>query len=212
MTRPIRPLGAVLANAFMLVAGSPLSATAAGTAPAPAPVPAAEVMVADFDSGRKPNNVGGDFGAWIKDPGDPMQGCIESFDRANAYGGQGNALRLIYSVASPRPAYGGLWMRLQNLDAARFGSLAFRVKGDPGLGFTRVFKVELKDAVDQTSHAYVRSVTDRWQDMRIPLKDFQGVANPARLKELVVVFEDVTATAQQGVIYLDDIRFTGNPG
>lgn len=208
MTRSIRPLGAVLANAFVLVAGSPLSAAAAGTAPAPV----AELMVADFNSGRKPNNVGGDFGAWIKDPGDPMQGAIETFDRSNAYGGKGNALRLIYSVASAKPAYGGLWMRLENLDAARFGSLAFRVKGDPGMGFTRVFKVELKDAVDRTSHAYVRSVTDQWQDMRIPLRDFQGMANPARLKELVVVFEDVTATAKQGVIYLDDIRFTGNPG
>ena len=29
-----------------------------------------------------------------------------------------------------------------------------------------------------------------------------------KLKELVIVFEDTTATAKQGVIYLDDVRFT----
>ena len=47
---------------------------------------ATELMVADFNSGAKLNNLGGDFGVWIKDPSDPMQGCIESFDRANRFG------------------------------------------------------------------------------------------------------------------------------
>jgi len=168
----------------------------------------ADLMVADFNSGAKPNNLGGDFGCWIKDPNDPAQGCIESFDAKNRYGQKGYALRLIYSVASKNPAFGGLWMRLQNLDASRFDALAFRVRGDPGMGYTKVFKVELKDAVDQASHKYVNNVTDQWQDVVIPLSSFEGMANPRKLKEFVVVIEDTTATAKQGVIYLDDVRFT----
>lgn len=168
-----------------------------------------ELMVADFDSGNKPNNLGGDFGCWIKDPADPMQGCIDSFDRANHYGDKGFALRIIYSVDSTKPAYGGLWMRLQNLNASKFDRLAFRVKGDTGMGYTSVFKVELKDAMDQSSHHYVRAVTDQWQDIAIPLKDFEGMANLARLKEFVIVIEDTSATAKRGVIYLDDVRFAG---
>ncbi len=167
-----------------------------------------QLMVADFNSGVKPNNLGGDFGCWIKDPNDPMQGCIESFDAKDRFGDKGYALRLIYSVASKNPAFGGLWMRLQNLDASRFDALAFRVRGDPGMGYTKVFKVELKDALDQSSHKYVNDVTDQWQDVVIPLSSFEGMANPRKLKELVIVFEDRTATAKQGVIYLDDIRFT----
>jgi hypothetical protein len=169
-------------------------------------------MVADFNSGTKPNNLGGDFGAWIKDPADPMQGCIDSFDRANAYGGKGYALRLIYSVDSTRPAFGGLWMRLQNLDATGSDSLAFRVKGDAGMGYTHVFKVELKDAMDKASHFYVQGVSDQWQDVEIPLKNFEGMANFRKLKEFVVVFEDTTATAKKGVIYLDDVRFRKEVG
>lgn len=207
MARRIRSLAALLANLALLLVES----TAAATAADKAPISGSEVMVADFNSGGKPNNIGGDFGAWIKDPDDPMQGCIESFDRANGYGGKGYALRLIYSVASTKPAYGGLWMRLENLDATKFDNLAFRVKGDANMGFTSVFKVELKDTMDQANHVYVRGVTDRWQDIVIPLKEFQGMANPVRLKEFVVVFEDMTATAKRGVIYLDDVRFTRNP-
>jgi hypothetical protein len=169
---------------------------------------AAELMVADFNSGAKPNNLGGDFGAWIKDPADPMQGAVESFDAKDRYGEKGYALRLIYSVASTNPAYGGLWMRLQNIDASRFDSLEFRVRGDAGLDYTSTFKVELKDAVDQTSRHYVRGVTDQWQNVVIPLGEFEGLANVRKLKEFVIVIEDTTATAKQGVLYFDDVRFT----
>jgi len=170
-------------------------------------VAAAELMVADFNTGAKPNNLGGDFGAWIKDPADPAQGAVEAFDVKDRYGDKGYALRLIYSVASKNPAFGGLWLRLQNLDASRFATLRFRVRGDPGMGFTTVFKVELKDALDQSSHAYVRGVTGAWQDIALPLSGFEGMANVRRLKELVIVIEDTTATAKQGVLYFDDVRF-----
>jgi len=167
-------------------------------------------MVADFNSGAKPNNLGGDFGCWIKDPADSMQGCLDSFDAKDRYGDRGYSLRLIYSVASKNPAYGGLWMRLQNLDASAFDGLAFRVRGDAGLGYTKTFKVELKDALDQSSRHYVNNVTEQWQDVVIPLTAFEGAANARKLKELVIVIEDTSATTKQGVIYLDDIRFTNS--
>lgn len=193
---------------FAALAGLAIAcvASAASAADHP-PKNATELMVADFNSGTKPDNLGGDFGCWIKDPDDPMQGCIESFDRANRFGNYGYALRLIYSVESSKPAFGGLWMRLQNLDASKFGSFAFRVKGDPKMGFTTVFKVQLKDSMDQASDFYVRGVTGQWQDIVIPLKDLQGMANFRSLKEFVIVFEDTTATAKRGVIYIDDVRF-----
>lgn len=198
----LRRLGLAL---FVLGSQAPAGPPVAAKSPAPT-----ELMVADFNSGTKPNNIGGDFGSWIKDPGDPMQGVIDSFDKANHYGSRGYALRLIYSVESKNPAFGGFWMELRNLDATKFDNLAFRVKGDSKMGFTTVFKVELKDAMDQSSHVYVHGVTDQWQDMVIPLGNFQGMANPARLKQFVIVFEDTTATAKRGVIYLDDVRFTRN--
>lgn len=187
----------------LLAPFSSMAAKAAGSA--------TQLMVADFNSGAKPNNIGGDFGCWIKDPNDPTQGCIESFDRANRYGSAGYALRLIYSVDSNNAAFGGLWMRLQNLDATKFDALRFRVRGDASMGYTSVFKVELKDAMDQSSHYYVRGVTDQWQDIVIPLKDMEGMANLVRLKEFVLVFEDTTVTSKKGVIYLDDVRFTKGP-
>ena len=40
-------------------------------------VAAAELMVADFNSGIKPNNLGGDFGAWITDPADKKRRALK---------------------------------------------------------------------------------------------------------------------------------------
>lgn len=204
--KPAGRLEPVFASIAALAICLGMHGSAALAAAATQTVPT-DLMVADFDSGAKPDNLGGDFGCWIKDPNDPMQGCIESFDHANRFGSSGYALRIIYSVDSKEPAFGGLWMRLSNLDASKFDSLAFRVKGDARMGFTTVFKVELKDSMDQASNYYVHGITDQWQDIVIPLKDFQGMTNFRSLKEFVIVIEDTTATSKRGVIYIDDMRF-----
>ena len=39
-----------------------------------------ELIISDFDTGDKPNNLGGDFGSWNKDPEDSTQGCTISFE------------------------------------------------------------------------------------------------------------------------------------
>ena len=57
---------------------------------------AEELMVADFNSGEKPNNISGDFGGWSKDPTDDKGVCVESFDSVNRVGDKGFAMKLDY--------------------------------------------------------------------------------------------------------------------
>ena len=187
-----------------------LGLPAASAAEKPAANPSGELVVADFDSGEKPNNIGGDFGAWSKDPTDFSQGCTESFDSVNRYGTKGFAMKLEYSVESKNPAYNGFWMFLQNLDASKYENVAFRVKGDAKVGYTTVFKVELKNAAKQVGRYYVTNVTDQWQDVVIPLKDLKGITDYSNLTEFVIVFEDRIASNKKGVVYVDDLRFTKN--
>jgi hypothetical protein len=169
-----------------------------------------EFVIADFNSGEKPNNIGGDFGAWNKDPTDFSQGCNEAFDSVNRQGSTGFAMKLDYSVESKNPAYNGFWMMLQNFDASKYDNVALWVKGDGKVGYTTVFKVELKNAAKQIGRYYVTSVTDAWQDIVIPLKEFKGLTDFSNLTEFVVVFEDRIASNKKGVIYIDNIRFTKN--
>lgn len=166
-----------------------------------------ELVVANFDSGEKPNNLGGNFGAWNKDPSDPTQWCKESFDNVTRHGNSSFSMKLDYSVDSPNPAYNGFWMMLPNLDASKYDALNFWVKGDAKAGYTTVFKIELKNANKQVGRYYVSNVSDQWQEISIPLSELKGLIDRSNLTEFVVVFEDRMASNKKGVIYIDDIRF-----
>ena len=166
-----------------------------------------EIIAANFDSGEKPNNLGGNFGAWNKDPSDPTQWCKESFDNVTRHGDTGFAMKLDYSVDSPNPAYNGFWMMFPNFDATKYDALNLWVRGDPKAGYTTVFKIELKSANKQVGRYYVSNVGDQWQEISIPLSEFKGLIDRSSLTEFVIVFEDRMASNKKGVLFIDDIRF-----
>ena len=104
-------IGLTLVLVALMVVGFGVIAHAAT---APAAASANELVIADFDTGDKPNNIGGDFGGWDKDPNDESQGCQMSFDTDDSQGdSSGYSIRLDYDVDSPNPAYNGFWMKLK---------------------------------------------------------------------------------------------------
>jgi len=166
------------------------------------------LLVADFDSGSKPSNIGSDFGAWDKDPADFSQTCTDAFDSVIKDGDTGFSMKLTYDVDSPNPAYNGFWLKLNDIDASNFRNLTFAVRGDEDAGYTTVFKVELKKTNGEVGKFYVTGVEYVWKEISIPLNQFSGINDVSGLGELVIVFEDAMTTNKEGVIYLDNIRFT----
>jgi hypothetical protein len=69
-------------------------------------------------------------------------------------------------------------------------------------------KVELKIVGWGWRVAYFDFVTTDWQTVRIPVADFidTGWAMGPN-NEFVVAFEEQEATADRGLVYLDNIRF-----
>jgi hypothetical protein len=168
-----------------------------------------ELVIADFDTGDKPNNIGGDFGAWNKDPNDTTQGCNMSFDQDDAEGAaSGYSLRLDYNVDSPNPAYNGFWMKFNGEDATAYNTLNFFVKGDAKAGYTKRFKIELKDMTNKPSAYIVSGVTDKWQKVSIPFEKFRKIENWNSLNEFVIVFDDINSSPKKGSILIDDISFS----
>ena len=165
---------------------------------------AATLLVDDFDRGEKPNALGGDYGAWNKDEADPTQRCVNSFDKASAFGGAGYSLRLDYDVDSPNPAYNGFWMKLQGVDASPYKHLVFYVRGDGSRGYTNQIKLEIKNGKEVGKYLF-KGVTDQWERVSIPLQEFAGLTDLSAMTEFVVVFDDLNSTKQVGTIYLDEI-------
>jgi hypothetical protein len=166
-----------------------------------------KLVVADFDSGTKPNNIGGDFGAWNRDPADDTQYAIEFFDDVEKIGKNGYSLRIEYDVDSPNSAYNGFWMKLENLDISNYKQLTFYVKGDKEAGFTNRFNIELKNTKGEVGKFMVSGVTGEWQKITIPLKDFRQLSDYSKMTEFVIVFDDIRATKKVGAIYIDNVVF-----
>jgi hypothetical protein len=174
-----------------------------------AAAPAGELVIADFDTGDKPNNIGGDFGGWDKDPNDESQGTQMSFDTDDSQGdASGYAIRLDYDVDSPNPAYNGFWMKLNGEDATAYNTLNFYVKGDAKLGYTKRFKIELKDMTNKPSAYIVSGVTDQWQKISIPFEKFRRIENWNSLNEFVIVFDDINSSPKTGGILIDQVTLS----
>ncbi len=194
-----------LALVVLMVVGFGVAAYAA-TKPA---ANSNELVIADFDTGDKPNNIGGDFGGWDKDPNDESQGTQMSFDSDDSQGdASGYAIRLDYDVDSPNPAYNGFWMKLNGEDATPYNTLNFYVKGDAKAGYTKRFKIELKDMTNKPSAYIVSGVTDQWQKISIPFEKFRRIENWNALNELVFVFDDINSSPKTGSILIDQITLS----
>ena len=168
-----------------------------------------ELVIADFNTGDKPNNIGGDFGAWDKDPNDATQGCKMSFDQDDAKGAAGSySIRLDYNVDSPNPAYNGFWMKFNGENATSYNTLNFYVKGDAKAGYTKRFKIEMKDTTNKPSAYMVSGVTDQWQKISIPFEKFRKIENWNSLNEFVVVFDDINSNPKKGSILIDEVSLS----
>jgi hypothetical protein len=170
---------------------------------------AQELVIADFNSGDKPNNLGGDFGSWDKDPSDETQSSQMSFESDDALGEPtGYSLRLDYDVDSPNPAYNGFWMKLGNLDATAYNALNFYVKGDPEKNYTKRVKIELKDSSNQPSQYIAAGLTGEWQKISIPFDQFKRIKDWTALGEFVVVFDDINSNPKAGSILIDQVTLS----
>ena len=168
-----------------------------------------ELLIADFNTGDQPNNIGGHFGSWDKDPNDETQGCQMSFEAEDALGDDtGYSIHLDYDVDSPNPAYNGFWMKLNNLDATAYNTLDFYVRGAKDAPFTKRLKIELKDSTMKPSQFIIAGLTSEWQKFSIPFEKFARVKDWSALSEFVVVFDDLNSNPKAGTIFVDHITLS----
>ncbi len=174
------------------------------------------LVVATFNSGDKPNLLGGDFGSWTFNPQDKNAGCKISFndgDYVEAFEDdeENYSLYIEYDVDSPNEAFNGLWLKfndIESLDVTGYKYLCFWLKGDSIAGYPKRFKMELKDeTVGYMGAKYYLKPTEEWQKIVIPLIKFKKIQEWDALTEFVFVFEDKFTIPKVGAVYLDNIYF-----
>ena len=178
------------------------------------PLLAADLMVDSFENSGH-TDIGTDIGTWNYNPGDPNQGCtidiVPSKEVMGKEGVETHVLKISYSVASPLPAFNGVYIKLSNGDLTSYDEMSMLVKGDREKGFTTKFKVELKNIKGERAVYLVKGITDQWQKLVIPMEELKVLASISdwtKMKEIIFTFDDITADKRQGVLYVDDIMFS----
>jgi len=165
------------------------------------------LLIADFNTGDKPNNVGGDFGSWNYAPNDETQGCWDSFEPSDSQGANGYSIAMEYDVKSPNPAFCGFWMKLGGADVTNYDTLSFWLKGDEKMGYTSRFKIELRNKLGGRAIFTISGVSDAWQEFNIPIKRTRSIKDWSKMDELTIVFDDILSTKKTGKIYIDQVAF-----
>ena len=168
------------------------------------------LVLADFNSGEKPNNIGEDFGTWDGFPNDPTQSCKLMFVADDALGKSGGkSLQLDYDVDSPNPAYNGFWMKINQAEVLDFDTLSFYVRGDSQKGFTPKIKIELKDKKRGKATFFIENITDKWQKISLTL-DTRSIDRKQKkpFEEFVIVFDDTNSRPKIGRLLIDQIEFS----
>jgi len=168
---------------------------------APTPTSSAPpLLVADFDTCKGINNLGGEMGAAYN----PPDKLVESYPPV---ANRGCVASLEYKITG----WSAFWLKLQGADLRPYGRLVFDVQADPQAGMPRQIKLELKRA-GELSIKYLSGIGPEWQTVSARLADFgfAGYGKPVSswqdMEELVFTVESNQAGGQ-GLIRLDNIRF-----
>lgn len=163
------------------------------------------LLIADFDTWEDINNIGGAFSSWAKDPTDETQGCKAELTDSERVGDTGNSLKITYDVDSPKNAFDGIWMALENTDWTPYKYIVFSVKGSKEAGFTPRFKVEIKNKKGESGKYVLTGVTDQWKQFAIPLKSFRAITRFKDMQTFVLVFDDMRCDPKVGALFIDSI-------
>lgn len=192
----------------------------------PMAVRGAPILLDNFNEAKAENALGGATGAWY-DPDDKSIYCKTDFDDKVYFGPSGRSLRLDYNIRSQRQnvniptnasqafpisqdnqAFNGYYSIFPPQNLTNKTHLILWARGGGDSGFSRSFKIEIKDGLNPFYAGYkVTGLTDQWQRFAIPLRSFTDIKDWAAIKEFVVVFAADTVTKLDGTLYLDDIYF-----
>ena len=124
-----------------------------------------------------------------------------------------------YDLTSAKPA--SFPKDLNSVDVSRYNTLSFDVMGNRGSRYTHSFRIELEGKNNGAVYK-LRGVTDKWQKVIIPLREFGGTSmsyNPTysywggfitdrtKMKKINFNFDFSQVSEGKGKIYINNIAF-----
>jgi hypothetical protein len=124
-----------------------------------------------------------------------------------------------YDLTSAKPA--SFPKDLNSADVSRYNALSFDVMGDRNSRYTHSFRIELEGKNNGAVYKF-RGVTDKWQKIVIPLREFGGanmsynptysywggfITDRTKMKKINFNFDFSQVSEGKGKIYINNIAF-----
>ena len=93
---------------------------------------------------------------------------------------------------------------LKNLDVAKFKAISFSVKKASFKGSISL-RVEFTNSFKEKSEIYLKDISHKWKDYRIPLSDFKNIKDWSRMSSLAFIVEEWNAKEDHNIVYIDNI-------
>ena len=100
---------------------------------------------------------------------------------------------------------------LNGIDLSKFDALLFSArKARPSDAI--FLRVELSNALQETSEVYIKEIKYKWQDYKINFADFKKITDWSRVSKVAFVIEEWNVTGDKGVIYIDNVKMIKERG
>ncbi len=104
-------------------------------------------------------------------------------------------------------------INLDRRDLRRYKTLAFSVRKDEQHTGNLMLRVRLTSSLKQTSEIYIKSVSYKWEDVTMNLKDFSNISDWSRILNLSFIPEEPRPAqswknkSDGGTVYINNVRF-----
>ncbi len=104
-------------------------------------------------------------------------------------------------------------INLERRDLRPYKTLAFSVRKDEHHTGNLMLRVRLTSSLKQKAEVYIKSVSYKWEDVTIDLKEFSNISDWSRILNLSFIPEEPRAAqslknkSSGGTIYINNVRF-----
>ena len=116
-------------------------------------------------------------------------------------------IRVKYDLNYPYPSVESFSVPIPAIDAARYSTLDFSIRGLPE-GSPGVVKVAIKNQKNETAFYFTKGIDNKWQKFRIPLSAFKEISDWTNLTDVSFVFESWNIHKKRGAVLIDNICFS----
>lgn len=169
------------------------------------------LLIDNFNEQKDSNEIGGETGAFDSNPSETKTYCRAGYLKDNDLHKTGFHLKLTFNVNSKNAnVNNGYIMQLNSINLSHFCELRLKIRGDAERGFSKQFKIELKDQDRNSVHTILHGITSDWKTFVIPLNSFETNSDQFdihNVEKMLFVFNKKEVDAQTGRFYIDDLYF-----